>query len=573
VLKISRSFFFQFFLIALLNFFGALLEGASFACLLIGFSESSGKSVPFITVQNPLIWIGAALVIQGVRSCSAYIGLYAVSRISTRWQKRVQGEVYHHLISADYLKMGRFTIAELVEFSKIPCTTIPPFMEAINHVVVSGMIMLVIFIMMNYLSILLTLSVFVVLSGFILFQRLVIRKVKAHSLSLGEQVNEMGHQMTEALTGLRHFHLYDASRWKFEGIERLSSSLSHFRNRLLLWNGSIPSINEMISVCAIAMILCVACFTLKESPFSFLSLLLTYVTLTYRFANRSQIFWMALANLFSFLPAMKKLSVMLRELGSSQSLREEELDSFKKEISFHNVSFSYPGKESAALKEVSLTIPKGSFVGIVGKSGSGKSTLIDLLSSLCFPIEGNITIDGVNINRFTLASLRREIAVVSQDLFLCSDTIIENICFGAPFSEEEVIQAAKWAGAHEFIEKLQEGYYTRLGAQGILLSGGEKQRLSLARAFLRNASIWIFDEATSQLDPMTEQLIWNSIEAMRDKRTLIVISHELSPLEKADQIFVLDEGRIKEKGNHKQLLESNGAYHALWTAQEVVACS
>ena len=237
------------------------------------------------------------------------------------------------------------------------------------------------------------------------------------------------------------------------------------------------------------------------------------------------------------------------------------------DISFKNVSFSYTDNVKI-FNNLSFSIPAGHTVGFVGSTGSGKSTVVRLLLRFYEPSEGIITLDGIDISDLTPASVRKSIALVSQEHFLFYGTIAENISYGTfGATREDIIRVANQAEANEFIDDLPEGYDTLVGEQGFTLSGGQRQRISLARAILKNAPIFVFDEATSAVDNETEAEIQRSLEKLWHKKTTIVIAHRLSTVRNADTIYVMDEGTIIESGTHEELLEINGMYARLWNIQ------
>ncbi|WP_118843192.1 lipid A ABC transporter ATP-binding protein/permease MsbA [Haemophilus haemolyticus] len=238
-------------------------------------------------------------------------------------------------------------------------------------------------------------------------------------------------------------------------------------------------------------------------------------------------------------------------------------------LEFKNVSFAYQGKEELALNNISFSVPAGKTIALVGRSGSGKSTIANLVTRFYDIAQGEILLDGVNIQDYRLSNLRENCAVVSQQVHLFNDTIANNIAYAAQdkYSREEIIAAAKAAYALEFIEKLPQGFDTVIGENGASLSGGQRQRLAIARALLRNSPVLILDEATSALDTESERAIQSALDELKKDRTVIVIAHRLSTIENADEILVIDHGEIRERGTHKALLEQNGAYKQLHSMQ------
>ena len=262
----------------------------------------------------------------------------------------------------------------------------------------------------------------------------------------------------------------------------------------------------------------------------------------------------------------------IEEILSAENTITEKADAkpiaeFKTEISYNKVSFAYNTEK--VLTDINLTIQKGKTIALVGESGGGKSTMVDLLPRFYDVTEGNISIDGVPITDYKIKDLRGLLGIVTQESILFNDTVFNNIAFGAEgISEEKVMEAAKIANAHEFIENLENGYHTNIGDGGNKLSGGQKQRLSIARAVLKNPPILILDEATSALDTESEKLVQEALYNLMQNRTSVVIAHRLSTIQHADEIIVMQKGSIVERGHHKELLNLNGVYKKLTDLQE-----
>jgi ATP-binding cassette subfamily B protein/subfamily B ATP-binding cassette protein MsbA len=268
------------------------------------------------------------------------------------------------------------------------------------------------------------------------------------------------------------------------------------------------------------------------------------------------------------LASMERIDAILQ---AENNLRESDdpkpLDGFHDAIRFEGVHFRYEdGRE--VLRGIDLEIPKGKTVAIVGASGAGKSTLVDLIPRFYDPAEGSITIDGVDIREVRVHDLRALMGNVNQDPILFNDSLFNNIAFGKQdATQEEVEAAARIAGAHEFILEKEEGYRTGIGDRGVKLSGGQRQRISIARAILKNPPILILDEATASLDTESERSVQEALEKLMQNRTTIAIAHRLSTIRNADEIIVLDEGRIVERGRHEDLLALGGYYRKLYDMQ------
>lgn len=288
--------------------------------------------------------------------------------------------------------------------------------------------------------------------------------------------------------------------------------------------------------------------------------------LGFSFAGAADIF----SQLQKAIGATEHLMDILDEATETVTLEKTSLISIEGNLTFNNVCFSYPSRRDIqVLKDVSFSVDKGKQVAIVGPSGSGKSTIASLIFRFYDPESGVITIDGKKINDYELSQIRNQMAIVPQDVMLFGGTIRENIEYGKPnATDEEIFEAAKKANALEFIESFPEKFETIVGDRGIQLSGGQKQRIAIARAILKNPSILVLDEATSALDSESERLVQEALERLMEGRTSIVIAHRLSTIKKADTIIVLDNGKIKEKGTHEELVKKeNGIYKNLSTLQ------
>jgi subfamily B ATP-binding cassette protein MsbA len=281
------------------------------------------------------------------------------------------------------------------------------------------------------------------------------------------------------------------------------------------------------------------------------------------------------------LPPVRSLTSIISELQRGISAAESVFDfiDLKQEkdegtyqvdrvsglIEFDHANFIYDSEEAAALSDINLTIKAGQTVAFVGRSGSGKSTLLNLIPRLYDVSQGEIRLDGVNVQQYRLDNLRSHIAYVGQDVVLFNDTIEHNIAYGSmkSCSHDEIVAAAKAAYAYDFINESSAGFQTMVGERGVMLSGGQRQRIAIARALLNDAPVLILDEATSALDTESERYIQASLERLMKDRTTLVIAHRLSTIENADVIVVMDKGRIVEMGTHKDLLALNGHYSAL----------
>jgi ATP-binding cassette subfamily B protein len=264
---------------------------------------------------------------------------------------------------------------------------------------------------------------------------------------------------------------------------------------------------------------------------------------------------------------LSDVMLAMPEVGE-EDLQAIPLPPIQGEVRFEDVTFRYGKRGPLILDHISLQVEPGQFVGLVGLSGSGKSTMVQLVDRLYRPKDGKVFIDGYDIEKLQIASLRRRIGYVPQDSLLFEGTVLDNIRLNSPDADfEAVTEAARVAGAHEFIMALENGYATRLGEKGSGLSGGQRQRLCLARTVLQDPSLLILDEATSALDAETEQLVCRNLAKRFSRATVLFITHRLTTLKNADRILFMERGRIREDGNHQQLLALGGAYATLYSQQ------
>ena len=268
---------------------------------------------------------------------------------------------------------------------------------------------------------------------------------------------------------------------------------------------------------------------------------------------------------------MENMFNLLNEKNTVQDNGISKIQNSNSEISFENISFGYHPNRTI-IKGISFHLPKGKSLAIVGPTGAGKSTISKLLFRFYDPVDGEILINNQNIKNYKQEALRQIIGIVPQDTVLFNDTIYYNISYGKPgATKEEIINAAKIAGIHEFIDSIPNKYNTMVGERGLKLSGGEKQRVAIARTVLKNPSVYFFDEATSALDSSTEKKIIKNLETISKGKTTLIIAHRLSSISRADNIIVLDQGKIVESGNHESLLNRKGLYSDLWSKQKHLA--
>jgi subfamily B ATP-binding cassette protein MsbA len=493
---------------------------------------------------------------------------YLVARAEQGVNRDLRNTVYDHLMRLDLAFFGKVRMGQIVSRLTTEVEQVRTLVTAeLSKLVSSVFEFAVALIAMLLISWKLTTAAFVVIPGaMVIWGPLVnvLRRRDRRVLHLGGEVNA---HIQETLSGIRlvkSSSAEDRERARFRGLTD-----GYFRQflRAELARAAAAPMTEMLAAAGTGLLLwygarLVMAGELAGAEFvGFLGLSLKLyapVKNAAKFPATAQPGMVAMERVFEFLDA----PVEIDDRSGARSL-----PSFEREIAFENVSFAYREGEPV-LDDVSFRVPKGAVVAIVGPSGAGKTTVVDLVGRFFEVTGGRVTIDGLDVRDVRIADLRSLMGIVSQDTVLFHDTVRANIAYGAPEADDRRIQeAARAAHAHEFVSAMPARYDTVVGERGVELSGGQRQRIAIARALLKDPPILVFDEATSALDTESERLIQNAIERLLEGRTVFVIAHRLSTVQRADQILVMDGGRIVERGTHESLMESAGPYRRLYEMQ------
>lgn len=441
--------------------------------------------------------------------------------------------------------------------------------NAIQTLLRDPFIVLGYFVALFYLSVKLTLFtiVFFPISGLLISY--VSKKLKQKGFFSQELLGKILNVTEETLSGMRIIQSFTAERFMSNKFGEVNGRFTRVSKSMYNQRELASPISEILGVIVIIILLIYGgTLVLNGSD------LLTGATFMTYLVFYSQIMQPA-KNISTSITTMQKGIVaserIFKILDTDISIKEKPdaaaISQFTSQVEYDNVSFKY--EQKYVLKQINLTINKGQMIALVGRSGAGKSTMADILPRFYDVNEGAIRIDGKDIRDLKVHDLRSLIGVVSQEAILFNDSVINNIAFGQPNADREaIIAAAKIANAHEFIEQLENGYDTFIGDRGLKLSGGQRQRLTIARAIFKNPPILILDEATSALDTESEKLVQGALDKLMQNRTTIVIAHRLSTIQYANEIIVMDQGEIKERGTHEQLLQQHGIYHKLVEMQE-----
>ena len=394
------------------------------------------------------------------------------------------------------------------------------------------------------------------------------KRLRALATSGQERMGDMASTLQESLSGIRMVKAYGREEAEAERFKESNKAFYDTRMKAIQDSSLGSSHMEVIGVVGVAAIiwyggsLVISGDLTPGAFFSFLTAMFMAFTPIRRLSGSNNEIQQALA------AAERVFSVI--DLQTEQEIDRGlvTMPPIRQSVLYQDVTFFYDGQTLPALSDIELEIRVGEMVALVGSSGSGKTTLANLLPRFYEPTAGHVLIDGVDIQSFTLASLRAQIGIVSQEVVLFDDTVLNNISFGRNGATEgEIVQAATLAFAHEFIERLPQGYQTKIGERGVKLSGGERQRLAIARAILRDPPLLILDEATSALDTESERVVQLALGNLMEHRTTLVVAHRLSTIQRADRIVVLSKGTIAEVGTHDELLLRGGQYKRLHAMQ------
>ncbi len=510
-----------------------------------------------------------AVIAQILASLSKYLNTLSLGYLAAALRVQITSEIHQQVMKFSFAHASRYKVGDLIDYIVAASSTVKSQIEQSNNLIVSS------FLLLTYLSVMVLISPWLLVAAVVmasllyLIQKRLLPSIRSTAAANQTHQVEFAKQVVEHMQGLRFLHTYayqqSTNRKTEQALQQLLPGLKQQVRLLSL----LEPITQSLPTIMLALLTGTAFLIFQNNSSGVLPSLATFVIALQRFNVRLQGIATARNLLADNSGRMQRLREVLRPAGKEFArCGGQVFPGLYTDIELHDVTLCYQPNQPRVLKQIQLVIPKGKVTAFVGESGAGKSSLADLLIGLYEPSEGSIRVNDRDLKEFDPTSWRECLGVVSQDTFIFNESILENIRLGrAAASDDEVLAAARAAQAHHFIQALSEGYSTVVGERGYRLSGGQRQRLALARAILRNPELLILDEATSALDTQSERLVQQALEKFGQDRTVVVIAHRLSTIVEADQIVVLQQGKIVEQGTHEMLIKLNGAYAHYWQLQ------
>jgi lipid A export ATP-binding/permease protein msbA len=556
----------KYYILIILNILLALVSSAVSATPVTLIKRLFDRGIQGKDEKDILYAAGGMILLSVLGAFLVYWTTILSGKISSSIYKNIVDDLYVKIQSLDMEYFSTTKVGELMtKVLNDPAnvnTFILEFFEFLKYVF-TAISYLVIAIRIDWK---LTLGMFIVAPILMTTVKKYSKKLKKSGKERQEATGTLNSKLQETLSGIRVIRAFATEKQEIHNFKKISLELKKVVMKTVGYNAKSNSVSEALNYVMMAILLLFGGYRiLRGRVFTtgdFLTIMSAIGSMYTPVRRSANIYNSLSTNIPSIGRIFEILDVVPEIADAPDCVNFEE---FKSDITFENADFSYKDSDEKVLKNINLVAKKGETVALVGNSGGGKSTLVNLIPRFFDVTGGKITIDGIDVKNYKIKSLRKKIGIVPQETFLFGGTILENIRYANQnASVEEVIEAAKKANAHEFIEKLEQGYETEIGERGIKLSGGQKQRISIARAILENPQILILDEATSALDNESEQLVQDALEKLMKGKTTFVIAHRLSTIINSDKIVVIQQGEIRETGTHEELLNKDGIYKSLY---------
>jgi lipid A export ATP-binding/permease protein msbA len=556
----------KYYILIILNILLALVSSAVSAAPVTLIKRLFDRGIQGKDEKDILYAAGGMILLSVLGAFLVYWTTILSGKISSSIYKNIVDDLYVKIQSLDMEYFSTTKVGELMtKVLNDPAnvnTFILEFFEFLKYVF-TAISYLVIAIRIDWK---LTLGMFIVAPILMTTVKKYSKKLKKSGKERQEATGTLNSKLQETLSGIRVIRAFATEKQEIRNFKKISLELKKVVMKTVGYNAKSNSVSEALNYVMMAILLLFGGYRiLRGRVFTtgdFLTIMSAIGSMYTPVRRSANIYNSLSTNIPSIGRIFEILDVVPEIADAPDCIKFEE---FKSDITFENVDFSYKDSDEKVLKNINLVAKKGETVALVGNSGGGKSTLVNLIPRFFDVTGGKITIDGIDVKNYKIKSLRKKIGIVPQETFLFGGTILENIKYANQnASVEEVVEAAKMANAHEFIEKLEQGYETEIGERGIKLSGGQKQRISIARAILENPQILILDEATSALDNESEQLVQDALEKLMKGKTTFVIAHRLSTIINSDKIVVIQQGEIRETGTHEELLDKDGIYKSLY---------
>ena len=571
------------------NLLAVLFESSTIGILLLALRTLANPEagVPELPVLEPLLarlapmlgreglflsLILLAVAAQLVVSAFAFASRAMVALVQARVEGELRGRVFRQFMGMTFPQVRQYKVGDLSSYND-QINYVGHVVQLLNLLVSQLLMGLAYVVLLTLLSWPMTL---VAVVGAALLSTLlgrVLRRIRGHGRRFTRAGVSLNARTVEFLGALRLVRTFGREAYAIDKVDEAIHGTVDHRRRALLWHATIaPSTNALTTV-GVAFFLVGGYLLVYGGQVEALPRLVTFLVVLYRLLPRIKFVNDRLGHVSSYWEFVRRVAGILRT-DDKQYVRRggRAFAGLERGIEFRDVSLRYVEGEAWALRNLSFELPRGAMVALVGESGAGKSSVADMLIGLYEPSQGEILVDGANLAELEWLGWRERLAMVSQQAFILNATVRENIAFGRlDASDEEIRRAVRAAGAEGFVERLQQGYDTVLGEHGFRLSAGQRQRLAIARAVLRDPQLLILDEATSHLDSESERRIQEALTRLRADRTLLVIAHRLSTVVAADRILVLAGGRLVEQGSHAELLDQDGHYARFWRLQSEAA--